>query len=243
MVVKKSMLEYFSQIYQGGFGPPPLAELVKIPDQLVQVYVSWRTLTIIGRMKKFRPNNMKSIVTQYRPGRLQYISNKYNVPPLWLLKRLARTRQEKLNDAKLSKDLRFAVDNDISSAKWLRKESTASKDFEDRVGQWLTEHKILYIDEEKLKEEQIREYGRAIATPDFLLKKPIVISGQTIHWIDAKNYILFDSFLLEHVKKQAQRYNNLFGNGALIFSMGVVENVTIPSTLVLDAREILGSQL
>ena len=249
-MVKETVLKYFSQTYEGGFGPPPLSELSKIPDSLIRVYISWRNLTIIGKLKTLRIPNLRKLVNTYRPGQLRKLSNKHKVPPLWLLKKVAKFRKDlptpnqlsvhaNITSKLLARDIVYALDNDLSSSKWLEKETVDSKKFEEKIGDWLASKQIGYREENEIKEGQKREYGRVIATPDFLLDEAIIINGQSIHWIDAKNYILFESFLTDHIRAQAARYNKMFGNGAMIFSQGVVDNVTISSTLVLDARQIL----
>jgi hypothetical protein len=76
----------------------------------------------------------------------------------------------------------------------------------------------------------------------------------TIHWIDAKNFLYTPvtdstyldsigqpyykpSFMDGKIRQQAERYNKLYGPGALVFSQGFVMT-HIPNTLLLDGSFI-----
>ncbi|EJN40969.1 hypothetical protein lvs_L466 [Acanthamoeba polyphaga lentillevirus] len=80
-------------------------------------------------------------------------------------------------------------------------------------------------------------------TPDILLNKPIIIelNGKEypISWIDAKNYTLIRMpFVLESLRKQSNKYNKAFGNGAFVFHYGLDSSINIPNTLILDGSKI-----
>jgi len=84
-----------------------------------------------------------------------------------------------------------------------------------------------------LTEQDSRTSGNSL-TPDFLLDTPVVINGQRVHWIDAKNYPMYGSKLVaSSLAKQAQKYNKAFGPGAFVFSGGLVCGARISAGLLL----------
>lgn len=120
----------------------------------------------------------------------------------------------------------------------------------------------------ELVEQQTLQYGRPIITPDILFDEPVLFRvkrkptnsiGRTnftseisdkqilppeedrlIRWIDAKNFTLIKApFIVHHIEKQAEKYNQHFGPGALVFHYGYTDNIIIPNTLILDASFIL----
>lgn len=104
-----------------------------------------------------------------------------------------------------------------------------SQQYEQHVQNWLDQHDIQYYTQEQLIEQNSR------LTPDFLLKSPITINNQTIHWIDAKNfYGAMVPYILRSLKKQSAKYNDVFGPGAFVFSLGYTTELAIPHCLVLD---------
>jgi hypothetical protein len=93
--------------------------------------------------------------------------------------------------------------------------------------------------------------GRApnpVLTPDFLFTAPTTINGHRVTWLDAKNYMAYDSKLvLKSTVKQAKKYVEHFGPGAFVFSGGVLcppggrlaEQIG-PSVLLLDGSKLRG---
>lgn len=97
-----------------------------------------------------------------------------------------------------------------------------------------------------ITERELRKQKNNVATPDFLFIPPIKIlfnnEEYIIHWIDAKDYFLFDSkFLLIKLKKQMEKYNKHFGMGAFVFHYGY-DTGTVDffknNVLILDYPEL-----
>lgn len=71
------------------------------------------------------------------------------------------------------------------------------------------------------------------STPDFFFPTPVTIQNKKINWIDAKNfYGTTKSFLYKKLQKQAKRYVNTFGSGAMVFSLGCSNKVVIADTVM-----------
>ena len=110
-----------------------------------------------------------------------------------------------------------------------------SDGYEDKVGQWLDDKGIKYITQETLVQQQTKEYGKPLWTPDFLLDSPIKINGFLIYWIECKNfYATTESILWNKVSDQANKYIKKFGTGALAFSCGGSIEARIPDTIIVQ---------
>ena len=105
----------------------------------------------------------------------------------------------------------------------------AADDFEITVGKELTRLKIRF----KTQEQLIKEGSRL--TPDFLILGDLVINNISIRWIDAKNFYGSNvSFVTKKVAKQALRYQNAFGDGGFIFSLGYSVELMMDNILFFD---------
>ncbi|WNY26543.1 C15orf41 family protein [Methanolapillus ohkumae] len=78
---------------------------------------------------------------------------------------------------------------------------------------------------EFLCEDEIRASGPG-KTPDFVLKKPIRISGHEIHWVESK--ALFGD-MAEHKhyeKNQFLEYSEIYGTGLVVYWFGFISEIT-----------------
>ena len=83
--------------------------------------------------------------------------------------------------------------------------------------------------------EQMEEHGRPVNTPDLLFLDHVEINGEPVAWIDAKHFYGADvNFQRKKIVKQAGRYVDTWGQGALVFRHGFCENIHIPGTVLLD---------
>ena len=92
-------------------------------------------------------------------------------------------------------------------------------------------------------EDDIRNSGDYILTPDILFDEPIVIKiddiTYTIKWMDAKNYILINTpFIIKSLTKQAEKYYHTFGLGAFVFHYGFDDSIKIPYCIILDGSTL-----
>ena len=86
-----------------------------------------------------------------------------------------------------------------------------------------------------------------LLTPDFLLSEPVLIAGQEVHWVDAKDYPMYGSRLVARsLAQQAAKYTAAFGPGAMVFSGGVMcgaaakSNLAVP-LLLLDGSHVVAA--
>jgi hypothetical protein len=91
-------------------------------------------------------------------------------------------------------------------------------------------------------ERQLRELGKTI-TPDIVFKKPIFVQIDNkiieLNWLDAKNYMFIgkkSNFIYGSLTKQAKKYNNTYGEGGFVFSLGYATNCYITDTWIFAAE-------
>jgi hypothetical protein len=91
--------------------------------------------------------------------------------------------------------------------------------------------------QDDLVREQMREHGRAVATPDILFTEPVYINGVRTHWIDYKDYTATEvPFIFNSNVDQASRYVEKWGPGVLAYRCGVIAGLTIPGAMCLSAE-------
>lgn len=73
-----------------------------------------------------------------------------------------------------------------------------------------------------------------MVTPDFLLRHPIVVWSGTdyryhqVKWIEYKNQFGMKGPLYQNTVKQIQKYVRKWGPGAIVYSLGIAEDFSIP---------------
>ncbi len=98
----------------------------------------------------------------------------------------------------------------------------AAQSAEDTFADKLRELGFSIKTQAELTEEQMRDHGRAVITPDILFTEHVIINGARVHWIDFKNYVATDiKFLKLSNAKQAARYTAQWGPGAICYSYAV----------------------
>ena len=102
--------------------------------------------------------------------------------------------------------------------------------FEEAVAQFLGRQHISYISEEEQKNSHTD--GPTPPTPDFLLKEPLLLNGETtIHWIEAKMFYGASNVpqgtpnAVGCVMATVEKYVKHYGQGAIVFSFGCGEDL------------------
>lgn len=233
-----------------------LTEKIGLEDQSDPAIGSMRSIIIkthiIKNMGKIQRNANK-IATEYNAGEnIIDLARKWKFPPLNVLRTImiknGRNESEMFKvftrNTDAAKHLSgrdydqyiIAAAADGESAFDSDLISTIAKYNENQIMSYFISSGIPVTTEGELINKQVEEFGRAICTPDILFKKPIVVNGTEIYWIDYKDYMgCPESYLYESNVKQAAKYNAAFGNGALMYHYGHVE-MEIKDTLLLDAR-------
>ena len=107
--------------------------------------------------------------------------------------------------------------------------------FEEILADWFEDQGVRVRRQPDMVKEQTKEHGRPINTPDLLFLDHVEINGEPVAWIDAKHFYGADvDFQRKKIAKQATRYVDAWGQGALVFRHGFCNNVHIPGTVLLD---------
>lgn len=100
---------------------------------------------------------------------------------------------------------------------------TCGQTSENRVTHYLKSHRLgptSYETEDQQKQRPLD--GQNGRTPDYLLKKPVCVNGQRVHWIDCKNAVMVPGACrdreLNRVLRQMNAYRDLFGPGLIIWN-------------------------
>ena len=102
--------------------------------------------------------------------------------------------------------------------------------FEKAVAHFLGRQNISYISEEEQKDSH--RDGPTPPTPDFLLKEPLLLNGDTtIHWIEAKMFYGASNVpqgtpnAVGCIMGTVEKYVKHYGQGAIVFSFGCGEDL------------------
>mgnify|MGYP003682174555 CR=1 FL=1 len=138
----------------------------------------------------------------------------------------------------LIEQVEWAHENDIIASARQDIVIERADEYEQYIGSFLKKNNIKFTSQEKMVEIQKKKYGRPVATPDFLLETPVYINNLPIAWIDAKHFYGGSlSFIQEKLEKQVSRYNKMWGYGALIFSAGFSDKLTVPGALLVSLEK------
>ena len=190
----------------------------------------------------------KAIARLYREGlTIVKLSKKFDFPPMnvfrvvlkemgWSKSRIKETlrspskfKERERNEFKAAE----AADR-VSNVDQSETHSRADL-FEDILADWFEEQGVRVRRQGEMVKEQMAEHGRPVNTPDLLFLDHVEINGEPVAWIDAKHFYGADvNFQRKKIVRQAGRYVDTWGQGALVFRHGFCENVHIPGTVLLD---------
>ena len=88
---------------------------------------------------------------------------------------------------------------------------------EAKLHTWLDARELQYETEKELR----AKYDK---TPDILLHKPLEMNGSRKYWIESKATFGDPYEVRRHIKKQLQPYSDLFGDGAVVYWFGHVDD-------------------
>lgn len=188
----------------------------------------------------------KNIVNDYDSGmNILKLSTKYDGSPLNLLRLIFMDKYDKKLTQLIKKNnilslrdknqLELGVSNDlyalINQDEILKK----SANFEFKIQKILDSLGIKYKTQNELAIEQIKKLSKAINTPDFLILDNLIINGNEIKWIDAKNfYGLNNQYMKKRIKHQTKKYLDSWGSGAIIFNLGFCSELKLNNILFID---------
>lgn len=163
------------------------------------------------------------------------ISEDADYPPVHLLRMIILHRGESPRDKEQGE---LAQANDINSAECEVKTAKFAEEAEHYFITKLRELGMSLRDQNQLIEEQ---RGSALKlTPDGLLDEPVYINGHLVHWVDFKNYVGAPiGFTRKSNTRQAAKYTEAFGAGAICYGKSVVAGYSIAGTYLLDVSSIM----
>ena len=180
------------------------------------------------------------------------LSKKYNNSPMTIYRIILRAKglikkqikkvldnpNKYLISERDKKQLEIALANDRYASIDLGEQLKKSLEYEKELQDFLDKHNVQYKTQEGLVSDTkniiVGESGNPL-TPDFLISSNFKINGKQINWIDAKNFYGAYTHMNKYkLKKQADKYNKVFGSGAFIFSLNYSERLSIRDTLLLS---------
>lgn len=190
--------------------------------------------------------NKYNIFKDYKKGLdVLKLSEKYDASPLNILRQVFSflykkklteiIKKKSILESKDKKELDIAISNDLYALINQEEILKKSTDFEKKVQNILDNLNIKYKTQEQLAKKQIKKFGKAINTPDFLIIDNLTINNIRINWIDAKNfYGLNTKYLKKRIIHQTKKYLNKWGTGAIIFNLGFSSDLNIDDILLID---------
>ena len=215
-------------------------------NDILSIRSAYMTIKIIKDSDKLE-SSINKINKLYKKGiKLSWISKKFDLSPILILKNIFSSRYskenikdffygkhlDKLNEFDLEQ-LNFAKDNDIFNKVDQTEQLNNSKNFELKIHDFLIKNKVKFKTEKELTKEQLEKYGKAISTPDFLILSDFYINDKKINWIDAKNFYGANTFLIKkNIQKQVPKYINEYGYGCIIFSLNFSDKLHFDNVLL-----------
>ena len=142
-----------------------------------------------------------------------------------------------ISDKNLGEQIEFINNNDLDIFAKVNQDvqHDLSENFELEISDFLRVHKVKFLTQDELSLDQIKEFGKAINTPDFLIKSELYINGFRVYWIDAKNFYGANTWLIKYsINKQIKKYIDKWGPGCIIFKDGLSENLKFPKTILVN---------
>ena len=126
-----------------------------------------------------------------------------------------------IKDERIRKELAEALEADfVYSEKAHIEQKARGIAHEKKIEHWLRENGFQFWTEQ--------DRAGAEKTPDFLLKKTVVIEGKEIHWFESKAYFADGVEIKKSYNKQFKHYVELFGPGIVVYWWGFVEDAVLP---------------
>ena len=190
----------------------------------------------------------KAITRLYREGMsIVKLSKKFDFPPMNIfrvvLKEMGWSKARIKETLRAPSRFKERERNEFKAAEAADRVSNVDQSethtradlFEDILADWFEEQGVRVRRQGEMVKEQMAEHGRPVNTPDLLFLDHVEINGEPVAWIDAKHFYGADvNFQRKKIVRQAGRYVDTWGQGALVFRHGFCENVHIPGTVLLD---------
>ena len=211
-------------------------------------YMNIKNINNHSRIK----NNANKFLKLYKKGiSISEISTEYDLSPMGILRKIFEQMnysKEKIKNMFLvsdnlnefdAKQIKFVKKYDIFNKLDQSNQAKRSEEFELLIEDFLIKNNVQYKTQNQLSDEQIRDFGRPINTPDFLIQSDLFINHKKINWIDAKNFYGANTFLIKKkIGKQVKKYIKNYGYGCIIFSLNFSEKLNFQNVLLLDYKNL-----
>ena len=215
------------------------AHLSMRPEQARSLRAQLRINYLIGNTRRVRQD--RELLRRYSRGvGLLELSEQLHYPPVALFRVLLQCRGLNTNEIKLAiskpdeskrlsdydrQQLELAFSADYAYDGDRRQQS---QDFEVLLSTFFEAQGALLYREEELMSKQQPAYGGPVLTPDILFRNKVVINGQPVAWVDAKDF--YGSALAIAGGKHAaqiEKYTAEWGPGALVFHSGFSDSLVL----------------
>lgn len=228
-------------------------------DVTIECAISIRNIILKDKIiKGYSRMNSRiiNISQQYKKGtEIMQLSHEHDFPPLNLLRGIFlhggykasevyavfanKEDPQKLLHGRDLSQYKIALSNDAESTFNIQKVAKIGADNEESFVKFFQDAGIGLKTQDELTREQIEQHGRAVVTPDILFTSRVFINNIEVKWIDYKDYVgTTIHFLYSSNAEQANRYVTKWGPGALCYHHGFINDLKIPSTMLLDARPL-----
>lgn len=261
-IVEKYIIKKFNKKPPESFGPITDSEIDYVRNKVKTKYELDIDPHIIGSIKSaymknyiiishYKLNKYKSKLIQKYQQKITVLnlSKNYDLSPMTIMRYILEKKynskikelfhNQKKMDEFDQKQLQIASEADIYNQIEQSEQSYEAAEFEKKIEKILALNKIEFQTQEELTTEQVKLYGKAINTPDFLIKSKLIINNHQINWIDAKNFYGSNiDFVKKKIAKQIIKYINTYGSGCIIFKYGFNSNLSFDKVLVMSIESI-----
>jgi len=260
--VEKYIIKKINKKAPESFGPITDSEINYVRTRIKTKFDYDINPHIIGSVKSaymkdqiilthYKLNKYKSdLIKKYQQKKnVLKLSKRYGLSPMTIMRYILETKyKRKIKDiASTLSDIdnfdltqfNIASKSDIYNQIEQSDVATEAADFEKRIEKILSDRSVKFQTQEELVEEQIALYGKAINTPDFLIKSDLIINNHKIKWIDAKNFYGSNiNFVKRKIQKQIIKYINTYGPGLIIFKYGFNSELKFDQTLIMSVESV-----
>ncbi len=227
---------------------PALLEAKKLaPSLSLRQILSLRSAIMKNKIIKrfgYLTNKAKKAAEGYEQGKsIIELANAFDFSPLHLLKAILKYQDKPTTEDLLTgRDLEqknLAYKNDLASSDNERQTLQRAIEAEEKFVAFIKSLGLEFKTQAELSAEQTRTEGHATLTPDLLFNQPTEINGQMLNWLEFKNYVGAPiGFISKSNAKQARKYHDAYGPGAIVYSCSFVDSYTIPGASLLDISYI-----
>lgn len=172
------------------------------------------------------------IVAAAKSSSILEVAKKMKLPPLVVARQVLLAKGHELPattailkgeqpvDDDLQAQINEAAAHDFGGDNNMQAIVAAENKVKDAVAKELKKKNISFKNADQLREDQVKEHGKPIATPDFFFAGPVEVAGRDINWLKVVDFPLTSASArtVARAAYKAINYNKIFGQGAVLFS-------------------------